>query len=191
MLLLALASSPIRRLAMNSRITKSRIIWSSERPLSSCKQQLCPFACATSLPAPSRAVSSWYPHKRDQPNNASCCCQSKLGTYSTPKKLWTKTPNSLYEQQTAYAYYFYRFPIPHNIYIFFFVVYRGPWDFISIFFKDVSREFDEFRVNTHLCKLRLFIRYHTSFMVQFYGSRNQLWREVLSRSTVAPPKTFL
>ena len=32
----------------------SRIIWSSERPLSSCKQQLCLFACSTSLPAPSR-----------------------------------------------------------------------------------------------------------------------------------------
>ena len=26
--------------------------------------------------------------------------------------------------------------------------------FIKIFFKDVSREFDEFGVNTHLCKLR-------------------------------------
>ena len=71
--------------AINSRITKSRIIWASERPLSSCKQQLCLFACSTSLPAPSRAVSTWYLHKRDQPNNASCCCQSKLRTYSAKR----------------------------------------------------------------------------------------------------------
>ena len=61
--------------SMNSRITESRIIWSSERPLSSCKQQLCLFARYASLPAPSRAVCTWYLHKRDQPNNASCCCQ--------------------------------------------------------------------------------------------------------------------
>ena len=84
----ALANSPIRGLAMNSKITKSRIVWSSERPLSSCKQQLCLFACSTSLPAPSRAVSTWCLHKRDQPNNASCCCccQSKLRTFSAEKK---------------------------------------------------------------------------------------------------------
>ena len=36
MLLLALANSPIRRLAMNSIVTKSRIIWFSERPQSGC-----------------------------------------------------------------------------------------------------------------------------------------------------------
>ena len=27
-------------------------------------------------------------------------------------------------------------------------------DIVKIIFKDVSREFDEFQVNTHLCKLR-------------------------------------
>ena len=32
--------------------------------------------CVCFLPAPSRAVSTWY-----QPNNASCCCQSKLRTF--------------------------------------------------------------------------------------------------------------
>ena len=26
--------------------------------------------------------------------------------------------------------------------------------FLQLIFKDVSREFDEFQVNTHLCKLR-------------------------------------
>ena len=87
MLLLALANSPIRRLAMNSRITKSRTIWSSERSLSSCKQQLCLFAYSTSLPAPSRAVCTWYSHMRGQPNNASCCCQSKIRTYSAKKPM--------------------------------------------------------------------------------------------------------
>ncbi len=56
------------------------MIWSSERPLSSCKQQLCPFACSASLPAPSRAVSTLYLHKRDQRNNANYGCQSKLRT---------------------------------------------------------------------------------------------------------------
>ena len=85
MLLLALAIFQIRRLAMNSRNTKSRIIWASERPLSSCKQQLCLLACSTSLLEPSRAVSIWYPHKRDQPKNASCCCRSKVRTYPAKK----------------------------------------------------------------------------------------------------------
>ena len=82
MLLFALANSSIRRPAMNSRFKKSPIIWASERPLSTCKQKLCLFACSTSLPSLSRAVSTWYPHSRDQPNNASCCCQIKLRTYS-------------------------------------------------------------------------------------------------------------
>ena len=29
--------------------------------------------------------------------------------------------------------------------------------FYKKYFKDVSREFDEFRVNTHLCKLRCYL----------------------------------
>ena len=36
----------------------------------------CLFACSTSLPAPFRAVSTWYSHKRDQPNSARCCYRS-------------------------------------------------------------------------------------------------------------------
>ena len=80
MLLLGLAHFPIFRLAMNWRITKSRILWSSGRQLSSWKQQLCRFACSTRLSAPSRAVSTLYPHKLDQPNNTCCFRQSELRT---------------------------------------------------------------------------------------------------------------
>ena len=50
----------------------------SEGPLSSWKQPLCLFACSTSLPAPFRAVSTWYTHKRDQPNNISSWAAVKL-----------------------------------------------------------------------------------------------------------------
>lgn len=56
-----------------------RELWTtcpSERPRYSCKQQSCLFACLTSLPAPFRAVFTWYSHKRGQPNNDIFCCQS-------------------------------------------------------------------------------------------------------------------
>ena len=104
MLLLPLATSPIRRLATNPRITTSRMIRSSERPLSSCKQQLCPFACSASLPAPSRAVSTLYLHKRDQRNNANYGCQSKLRTYSTKKPMNHNAELSLELETTYYSY---------------------------------------------------------------------------------------
>ena len=61
-------------------LKKPRIILSSEQPLSSCKQQLCLFTCSVTLPADSRTWSTGYPHKRDQPNNASCSCESELRT---------------------------------------------------------------------------------------------------------------
>ena len=35
-------------------------------------------------------------------------------------------------------------------------------EYIKKYCKDVSREFDEFRVNTHLCTLRCWYLYHTS-----------------------------
>ena len=111
MLLLALANSPIRRLAMNSSIMKSRIIWSSERPLSSCKQQLCLFACSTSLPAPPLAISTWYPQKRDQPNNASCCCQGGYVLRIPPKNMNHNAEFSQEQQSTYYSYIGSRFLI--------------------------------------------------------------------------------
>ena len=36
---------------------------------------------------------------------------------------------------------------------------RGPRLFNNKYFKDVSREFDEFQVNTHLCKLLFWCEY--------------------------------
>ena len=76
--------------------------WPSERSLSSCKQLPCLFACSTSLPAPFRAVFTWYSHERDPPNNASCCCRSELRTINThsgcvltpPREHWNE-PNGI------------------------------------------------------------------------------------------------
>ena len=84
MLLLALANSQTRRLAMNSRITNPRTTRSSERPLSSFNHHLCLLSCVTSLPGPSRAVSTWYPHKRDQPNDTAAAV--KVSYVRTPAK---------------------------------------------------------------------------------------------------------
>ena len=42
--------------------------------------------CSRVLPVhqrPTRAVPTWYSHKRDEPNNASCCCRSELRTINT------------------------------------------------------------------------------------------------------------
>ena len=45
----------------------------------------CLFACSTSLPAPFRVVSTWYSHKRDQPNSARCCCRRDVLLRTQPK----------------------------------------------------------------------------------------------------------
>ena len=41
--------------------------------------------------------------------------------------------------------------------------------FIKIFSKDVSREFDEFRVNTHLCKVRCWYLQYSTWVFFFFS----------------------
>ena len=40
-------------------------------------------------------------------------------------------------------------------------IYTSIYIFYKKYFRDVSREFDEFQVNTHLCKLRCWHLYNT------------------------------
>ena len=61
--------------------------------------QPCLCACSTSLSAPFRAVSIWYSHKRDQPNDVSCYC-----TYH-PKHMNHDAEFSL-PKQTADLFFF-------------------------------------------------------------------------------------
>ena len=109
--LLALAYSPIRRPATNSRITKSRIIWSNERPLFSFKQQL----CSRVLPVCQHRPVGYPLGISTSAINRTMPAVAVEVSYvrTSPQKLWTITPNPLYEQQTAYCSY--RFPIPNNV----------------------------------------------------------------------------
>ena len=95
---------------------KPRNSWSSELPLSSYNQQPCLFACSTGPSAPFSAVSTQCSHKRDQSNNASCCCQNELRTTYSAKRKRTTTPNSLYDNKCRLL--FYRFPNPNNSFLY-------------------------------------------------------------------------
>ena len=63
-ILLTRSSELAGRLAFSRGITQ----YLAQQLLASYWQRHCLFACSTSLPAPSRAVSTWCCHSRDQPN---------------------------------------------------------------------------------------------------------------------------
>ena len=71
----------------------------------------CLLACSTSLPAPFRAVSTWYSHKRDQPNNACCCRSDYVLQIRTQPKIMNHNALFSQQQQTA-GYYHTRVPDP-------------------------------------------------------------------------------
>ena len=100
MLLIALANSPIRRPAMNSRTKKSRIIWSSERPLSSCKQQLCLRVLPVCQHRPVRYPLGIPTSANNQTMPAAAVKVSHVRT--PPKKTMDLNAKFSLEEQTAY-----------------------------------------------------------------------------------------